>query len=550
MNKKIRSFLLLIAILVLAFLLRVWQINQNPPSLNWDEVSHGYNAYSILKTSKDEWGVAFPIIFRAYGDYKLPLYVYTTAVSESIFGLNEFAVRLPSLLAGILSVLFIFLLVKRIFKNDSLAILAALLLAMEPWSIFLSRIAVEANLSAFLIITAIYFLVLSVDKKWFLLISFFLFGLSLHTYNSARIFVPLFIVSLGLVCHSSLVEWIKKRKLVVFSSALVFIFFFLPMIGQMLSGEGGARYRWVNLLDEGAINKINEARGKSSLPIPLPKMVYNKVTYYTFVFSQNYISHFSPNFLFLKGGSNYQFNVSGLGLLYPLELPFVVLGLFILLKKRNKFTWVILSWLLLAPIPGSLTRDAPHTLRAIIFLPVFSILTSLGIWSIWDWLKAKAGSFRFVLAVIYFLLTLFLLKSFWQVYTTSYRTDYSWSWQYGYKEVVFFLKENHDKYDKIIVTKKYGEPHEFILFWWPWNPNEFQNDQNLVRYFRTDWYWVDSFGKFNFINDWEVKQKITCSTQKEKCLLVTSPNNYPEGWNKIKTINFLDGKPAFEILEQ
>lgn len=549
MSKKIRTPLLLIAVLILAFLLRIWQINQNPSSLNWDEVSHGYNAYSILKTGKDEWGVPLPIIFRAYGDYKLPLYIYTTAISESVFGLNEFAVRLPSLLAGILSVLFIFLLVKRVSKKESLAILAVFLLAIEPWSIFLSRVAVEANLAVFLIIAAIYFLVLSVDKKWFLLSSVFLFGLSLHTYNSARIFVPLFLISLGLVYHSSLIEWIKKRKLVVLTSALAFLFFFLPMVGQILSGEGAARYRWVNLLDEGAVNRINEARGNSSFPAPLPKLIYNKMTYYTFAFGQNYISHFSPNFLFLKGGNNYQFNIPGSGLIYPLELPFIVLGLLIFFKKRNKFAWVILFWLLLAPIPGSLTRDAPHTLRAIILLPVFSLLTPLGLWSVWEWLK-RTGSFRFVLAGTYFLLTLFLLSRFWQVYTTSYRDNYSWSWQYGYKEMVSLLKENYSEYDKIIITKRYGEPHEFILFWWPWNPDQLQSDPNLIRYFRTDWYWVDSFGKFKFINDWEIGERATCDTQNAKCLLVTSPDNYPQGWNKIKTINFLDDKPAFQILEK
>ena len=91
-----KTYPILFLIVVLAFVLRFVQLDSLPPSLNWDEVSHGYNAYSILKTGKDEWGKFLPIIFRAYGDYKLPLYIYITAFSEFIFGLNEFAVRLPS----------------------------------------------------------------------------------------------------------------------------------------------------------------------------------------------------------------------------------------------------------------------------------------------------------------------------------------------------------------------------------------------------------------------------------------------------------------------
>ncbi len=106
----------LVLIIVIAALVRFIAIGDNPPSLNWDEVSHGYNAYSILKTGKDEWGKSFPTIFRAYGDYKLPVYIYLTAITESLFGLNAFAVRLPSVLAGIATVIFTYLLVSELFR--------------------------------------------------------------------------------------------------------------------------------------------------------------------------------------------------------------------------------------------------------------------------------------------------------------------------------------------------------------------------------------------------------------------------------------------------
>src|SRR5512146_3517555 len=86
----------LFVIIIAAALLRFINLNAMPPALNWDEVSHGYNAYSILTTGKDEWGVSFPTIFRAYGDYKLPAYIYLTAVSEKFLGVDAFAVRLPS----------------------------------------------------------------------------------------------------------------------------------------------------------------------------------------------------------------------------------------------------------------------------------------------------------------------------------------------------------------------------------------------------------------------------------------------------------------------
>ena len=126
----------LISIVIFGSILRLTFTTVNPPSLNWDEVSHGYNAYSILETGKDEWGVRLPLIFKAYGDFKLPVYIYITAISEFLLGLNVLAVRLPSILAGITSIIFTFKLVKLLFKNNFLALLSAFLVTIEPWSLF------------------------------------------------------------------------------------------------------------------------------------------------------------------------------------------------------------------------------------------------------------------------------------------------------------------------------------------------------------------------------------------------------------------------------
>ncbi len=144
-------------------------------------------------------------------------------------------------------------------------------------------------------------------------------------------------------------------------------------------------------------------------------------------------------------------------------------------------------------------------------------------------------------------------------YFTKYQKDYSWVWQYGYQEVVDYSRQNYGSYDKIIVSKKYGEPHEFFLFFWPWDPKSFQNDPQLVRFYQSNWNWVDRFDKFYFVNDWQVPQQegeefvlesgsvINCDDF--RCLLVTSPGNAPKTWHKLEQIDFLDGKPAFEIYE-
>lgn len=545
-----KNKLWLVLILVLAVFLRFYQLNQNPPSLNWDEISHGYNAYSILKTGQDEWGFSFPTIFRAYGDYKLPVYIYLTTLSIGVLGLSDWAIRLPSALAGVLSVFLTYLLVKKLFKNDLAALSSSLFLAISPWHIFLSRPAFEANLSSLLVIAGLYFFLVGLEKKWFLPMSFLFLGLSVHTYNSARVFVPLVLITLFFLYQSSLREWIRNRKREVILSAALLLLFFIPLVYSFVSPSGWARFKWVTILDQGAINRINMARGSSFLPKPLPKLIHNKATYFAFNFTKNYFSNLSPKYLFLKGGSNYQYNIPGRGMIYPIEALLIFFGLYKLFKNwQKKESKLVLFWWLLAIVPAAATQENPHVLRTILVLPMPQVLAALGFTQVWDWLKSKKVV-QMIFTGVYGLILLFFLYQFSSGYFGSYRQTYSWSWQYGYRQAAFYIQLHYNEYGKIFMTKKYGEPHEFLLFYLKWDPAKYQKDPNLNRYFRTDWYWVDSFDKFVFLNDWEVKQKAKCQEEDGKCLLLTSPGNYPEGWEKLETINFLDDKPAFEILKQ
>ena len=552
----------LIIILILAAFLRFYQLNQNPPSLNWDEVSHGYNAYSILKTGTDEWGVRWPLIFRAYGDYKLPVYIYVTALSEAIFGVNGFAVRFPSALAGVLSVLLTYFLVKKLCQNliskdlnILISLIAGFFLAISPWHIFLSRPAFEANLASFLVIAGIYFFLVGLKKKWLLSLGILFLGLAVHTYNSARVFVPLILITLILIHYSSVMEWVRVRKKEAVLAGLVLALFFIPLIISFAFPQSWARYKWVGILDQGAINRINMARGNSALPKPLPRLIYNKATYFTLAFAKNYFSNFSPRYLFLKGGSNYQYNIPGQGVIYPVQAPLILLGFYYLFKNwRKKESKLILFWWLLAVVPAAATQENPHVLRTILVLPMPQVLAALGIWQFLQWTRRIRWA-KWAGGIIYGLVLVILFWRFWHTYFDFYRKNYSWSWQYGYQQVADYVQRHYNEYDQIFMTKKYGEPHEFLLFYLKWDPQKYQKDPNLKRYFRTDWYWVDSFDKFVFFNDWEIVKNVKCQMSNVKCLLITSPGNYPEvlpagrqDWKKIETINFLDNKPAFEIL--
>lgn len=571
--------IILFVVLAVAFFLRIYNISQNPPSLNWDEVSLGYNAYSVLESAKDEWGKTLPVIFQAYGDYKLPVYVYVLLPFVSIFGLNEFSVRLPSVLAGTLTVALTYLIVKKLFSADKdaskntlvyklgevqvevVALISSFLVAIEPWSLFLSRPALEANLALCLFMFALYLFLRGLSSFKYLPYSVLFFGLTVWTYNSYRIFTPLFLVLLVFAYREVFLKALKKRTVVI-SGLILTLLFFLPMFIQLLTGVGQERYKKVAIIDDGAVGQIVALRDKYNFNPFVERLVFNRLTFFAYNFSKNVMSHFSYKFLFGQGGGNYQFNVPNFGLLYKADLAFLIIGIFYLIRMKNRVTALLLIWLLSAVIPSSVTREAPQVLRSITMLPVPMVLTALGLVSVSDYLiKKKWGRLLPVgVTIFYFVFLLFYCGKYLDAYFNKYRSNYSWSWQYGYKQAVSYAGSNYDKYDRIIVTKKYGEPHEFFLFYLKWNPKLYQNDKNLIRFKQSDWFWVDRFDRYVFVNDWDIPkeewQPFVLESKKEeidcrniKCLLITSPGNVPKTWDKVDTVNFFDGKPAFEIYE-
>lgn len=533
-------------ILLLAVFLRFFWFGVVPPSLNWDETSLGYNAYSILKTGKDEWGRMFPLTFEAFGDFKLPGYIYTTVPFVALLGLSEWAVRLPSMIAGVFSVGLLYWIVVTESKNQKWALVSALLLAISPWHTFLSRAALEANLALCFFLVGIYFLIVGYKKRslGFLSGSALFFGLTLFTYNSARVFVPLFLAAVALSKIGELRQ-IKELKVKLIIPAVIFLIFIGVAGFLALTQDSASRYYWVAIVDEGAINFLNESRGASTLPEVATKLIYNRYSYFAFVFAKNYLSHFSPQFLFLAGGDNYQFSVQQMGLMYAIEAPFLIYGL-LKIWKYPSAAKLFMAWLLLAPIPAAITRESPHVLRSIFMLGALQAIVGVGMTDVWIWLKDRLRIVAVSGVVVVTLLM--IINSYWyfSTYFLEYPKQYSQSWQYGYKEAINFVmtKENVNN-RPLFISKKYGEAHIFYLFYNQYDPGQYQTNPNLIRYPQSNWRWVDRLDNVYFINDWEMKDKL----KDQHGYVISTPGNYPGIPPVLKRIDFLDGKGAFEVVE-
>jgi len=559
---KNKNLILFIFIALIAFSLRFYQLNKFPVALNWDEISHGYNAYSLLQTGKDQWSSSWPIFnFRAYGDYPTTLNMYLSMPFIYLFGLNEWSIRIVSALCGFGLVIVAYFLGQEIFKNQKKSLLLMLLVALSPWTFFPSRGVFQSTVAQFFFSIGILFLIKAIKKIKFLPLGIFFFSLSTYAYHNTKIVVPILLLIYFIFYFKGFKEKFFKHKKTFIISLLILSVLIIPQIINTFNKDAQARSRWVFVINPASINVIENNRNTYQGNQLIAKLKYNRITLFTTTVAKNYLNFVNPRILFFNSTENFQFNIPKTGILYSVLLPFFYIGLINLfinsikknspvkgrssaLQNRGVCSFLIL-WFLIGLAPAVVTVGDFPIIRAMTILPLPQIFIALGLFKTIDFIKNQNLKKIFI---ILFLGILFIQSfKYFKNYFTDYTKNYSSSWQYGYKEVVSYIKENYNNYDQIIFTKKYGEAHEFVLFYWPWNPASYQNDPNLNWDFHSDWYWVNAFDKFKFINDWEI-QKETKDIDK-KTLLITSPDNYNKSSSTlIKTVYFLNQQPAFDIL--
>jgi len=516
----------LLIIIILASVLRLFMLGSVPTSLNWDEVSQGYSAYSIAQTAKDEWGVKFPLFFRSYGEWKSAVYIYLLVPLVKIFGLSAYIVRLPSAVFGILSVYLIFLIGKKLY-SENVGLWAAFLMAVTPWSLFLSRPAFEANVALSLVLAGVY---LFITQKYFF--SAFLFGLAPHTYNSAKVVVP--VLAIYLIYHSQLHKNLKKLSIFLTILAL----FALPLLVNLSSGASQTRFNQVSITTDGKeLQAFYHLRRYIKGPEVIGKIIINKSSFFVYKFIGNSLSYFDPRFLFWEGGTHTQQSLPYHGVLYITEFLLITYALFH--KKWNLH--LPLALILIGLMPAAMTRDPGHVLRSVMAMPGFIILAAMGITQLGD------NKFKYLRLFNVFLIAeiLIFLTSYFSWYGPAYARD----WQYGYQEVSSFLQHNEAKYDHIVFTKWFGEPQLFLAFYGKWDPDWYQkeNFQNL-RYEQVDKMWLDQLDSY-FIGKYTFKYiSWSDETRDKKTLYIGKFDDFP-GVKIIKSIHYPDGTVAFNIVE-
>lgn len=491
-----------LGLLVFLFLVtRLLLIDEIPASVYWDEASIGYNAYSISQNLKDEWGEFLPLHFRAFGEFKLPVYVYTVAAFVKLFGLNELSVRLPSVMFSLGIVLLIYLLTLRLTKNKTASILASFYLVTSAWFFIFSRIGYEATAGVFSILFGFYLFLFASEKKYLLLFSTAFYILAMYSYNSLRIVTPLvYVVNCAILFRNKIEVKYLVLPISIFAISLVPIFklFFLD--------AGGTRF-----------SVVGETR-----PVEIAK---------------NYFSHFSPAFLF-SGDKNPRSTQPGFGVIWPLDVLVIPLGFYGIVKLKKAQALVYLLIFFLSFVPAAITTESPHALRSLSAVAVLAFVWASGIL----YLATLFKRFKAFVLTLTVLSTLLFFENYMESFVSNYRIKVTEPWQYGYKSVFTDYKDRFENFNKIVIDDHYAQPYIFWLFYLKVNPDQFRREVVYNPPDQWGFSTVAKVGKFNF-------KKVVATDLTKETLVFASPQNRIQGISPISEIKFLDGSTALFVYE-
>ncbi len=527
-----KTFLLLFLIFLLSGTLRLYQLVKVPIALHGDELGVAYNAFTLLNTAKDEYGHLLPLTFR--NDF-MPLIFYLSIPFVSFLGLSEIAVRLPTAIVSLVIIPLLFLVIRTIFKNNRLALLASFLLALSSWDIRIARIGVGITLPLFFQLVGLFLFYKSFyASKKHLTLSFLFFSLSLFTYQSARMTTPLLII---------LILWIYRKSSLVkknfaYISFLYVILIIIPSVGYFfLRPITDSRFAGISIFTQWRSNFL-----VGSLLIDYLKPVFLLKLVMMFIF--NYLRHFDPKILFWDNSNLRYHQLSGQGLFYLWQAIFLIVGFLSNLRRIGiKSSKLLLSWFLIAPIPSALTTGVPYAniSRALMLLPVMLIFIAQGILITIKYIREKNLKYPVFIFGIVFLVIL-ALSSFIKNYFSLQPELYNEFWGLPLKKAALAAVEVEKDVDKIIFTTSVSpQSYIYVLFYGNKDPlwlfdNKSQRSQ-IVGY--------EKIGKYEFRKiNWDSDMKIS------NTLIVGTPEEIPpESDNVVKEIFASNGKASYRIVK-
>ena len=565
--KRIEIFLL--ALLLLAgFFARIWQIDKVPASLYIDEADFGLQARSLIQTFKDYRGGLTPFWVHSFNDVRTPIPAYLVVLSSLIFRNPELQVRAPSVFLGVIVVFIVFLLVRLWTKNFTASIFTAATFAANPWQIQFSRFAHENISMMALYLVAIFFFFKTLQTKnfKFLIIFSILLPASIYAYRTMSLFVPLTFFALFLLFRKELLFVGLKKLILIIVIAGVIILPFLaattigapdqPRFAQ-LSVTADPEVPIFVQIDRAVDTKTFADPTATRKPVASSFFFHNKVLSWFEAFKNNYLETFSTDFLFIKGDRNLRHSVGKMGHLYYIDLIAIIFGFVFLAKnfKRKEFQWLAV-WLLITPIPSSLTLDGvQHAARLFNFSAPILLIIGLGWWHLFETFK-KLNYGRLMILPIVALAWLVLFTFYLHRYFVHYPVDSARHFGYGFKEAAFKILEVEKDYQRIAMVSSKDPPMIYFFYWSKTNPRLIQEyglnfSKDVVKNHPLDKYkvvdWPPGIGS---------SSKVAFHLRSDTLYLVSQnelPQDLrkeppPEGIKLVSLITYPDREVAFYLI--
>lgn len=494
----------LLVILLIAATLRFVQLEQVPPGLHVDEAANAWNAYTLLKTGKDQHGVSWPIFYtRAFGENRSTMYIYALIPFQAVGGLNVWTTRMPAAFGGVLTVLVIFFVGARLFDRWT-GLVAAGLLALNPWHIQISHYAFQASLVPLLVLLSLVALIWAdlplsdddthVPRPWRAGLAGFLIGASCYGYWAVRLFLPLFVISMIAVNWRVWLGYCLKPRgrAAIGALALGVAMALIPLFWQHVTDpEIGKRAQiasWVWTDGDSLAEKIAKVASR-------------------------YPGHFGLDFLFINGDGDPALSPPvHTGLLHWYELPGLLLGLgFCLYRcKASRAARTLLAWLALYPVADLLTAHVSlHSLRSLPGVCGIALIAAVGTVGAGRWLgHYRRRAFQAYCCVIAILVML-TQGLYWQRLFVDFPRQKGTVPAFNREllEAADWLRPRLNGLDAVFVSGRLAHPYITSLVGLRYDPIQWFIDQKEIipgplpdgRYKDEDVYL--RYGKLHFINN-------------------------------------------------
>jgi len=412
LNRK--NKIIFVSILVLALLLRLLFLDRIPTGISNDEYYFILNAKSVFYN--------FVSLLKNGWDYQIFQNILSGINSETsilimapIFGLlpsNLFFARLPYVFIGLLTIVLIFKITLKNTRNINIALLAALLSAINPWSIFVHRTSFDAPVALLFFLLTFYLQSFACPKLIILsaLTSFFAFNGYIGT---KIIYLPFM-----LFCSYYSWRYVQRKKypghfvIVVLISLLITTSYILNLNTSI---TGNRRSELVYPSSVPIVLEATTAQNQS-LATPFKNLFSNRYYIYLKTFIDKYLYNFSTDILFLDGDHTFMLSLWKMGYFYYIDLFLIILGTIYLFNHHRHFLLLLILSILLSPIPEAIRLDKipAYAFHSAFQYPFLLIILGAGAYYVWRLLSKKI--FRFIFVFIYLLLFLNFIDLYFYKY--------------------------------------------------------------------------------------------------------------------------------------